>query len=319
MKILVLHSHIAPDAPPEELDTIIAAEAVSAALLRRGHDAPLAAFRQEELPDLLERLRPEIVFNLVEGVEGKGALAPIAPLLLEHAHMPFTGTSAEAMDVTNDKPRTKQLLRDAGLATADWSEGPQWLGLDDAPHIVKSALEDASLGLDDGCVVAGAAAIRQRAANCVAAHGGRWFAESFVDGREFNIAMLGRLGAPRILPMAEMRFDDWPEGKPRIVGYEAKWEEDSAGWRHTVRAFGVERDEPVLAAKIRSACEKVWDIFALNGFVRVDFRVDAAGTPFILEINANPCISPDAGFAAAAAQAGLSYDDLIEEIVAVAL
>jgi len=93
-----------------------------------------------------------------------------------------------------------------------------------------------------------------------------------------------------------------------------KWDEGSSGYRHTVRRFGVEKDEPALAEKLKSACEKIWSLFHLTGFVRVDFRV-RDGKPMILEINVNPCISPDAGFAAAAEAAGLSYDDLIEAIV----
>ncbi len=115
--------------------------------------------------------------------------------------------------------------------------------------------------------------------------------------------------------MAEMRFEHWPPGKPRIVGYDAKWEEDSSGWRGTVRAFGVECDEPELAATLKAACEQVWKLFALSGFARVDFRVGADGVPLILEINTNPCISPDAGFAAAAQEAGMDYGALIEAIV----
>jgi D-alanine-D-alanine ligase len=87
----------------------------------------------------------------------------------------------------------------------------------------------------------------------------------------------------------------------------------------TVRAFGVEQGEPLLAAQLRAACEKVWEIFGLSGFARVDFRVDGAGKPLILEINTNPCISPDAGFAAAAAQAGVPYDLLIARIVEAAI
>ncbi|HJR55466.1 MAG TPA: hypothetical protein VJ798_02715, partial [Rhizomicrobium sp.] len=67
--------------------------------------------------------------------------------------------------------------------------------------------------------------------------------------------------------------------------------------------------------RLREACERVWRLFELTGFARVDFRIDEAGTPLILEINANPCISPDAGFAAAAAEAGLGYDAVIEALV----
>ena len=309
MKILVLHSDIPADAPPEDLDTLIAAEAVAAALKARGHQAEQAAFREETLKQLLAERRPDIVFNLVEGVDGQGRLAPRAPEMLAVLGQRFTGVTAKAMAVTNDKPLTKMMLRQAGLATPGWAVPPDWVGLDGGRWIVKSALEDASLGLDDGAVVDGSDVLK-RAADCTARLGGDWFAERYIDGREFNIALLDG----RVLPMAEMRFEGWPEGKPRIVGYDAKWEEDSAGWNGTVRVFGVEQHEPRLANGLRKSCEQVWKLFGLSGFVRVDFRVDEEGTPLILEINTNPCISPDAGFAAAAAEAGMSYDDLIEAI-----
>jgi D-alanine-D-alanine ligase len=310
MKILVLHSDIAADAPPEELDTLIAADAVAKALAARGHAVEQTPFRLETLPSLLARTAPEIVFNLVEGVNGQGRLAPIAPEMLAAKGARFTGATAEAMALTNDKPLTKRKLRDTGLATPDWAVPPAWKDLADGRWIVKATLEDASLGLDDQCVVE-AAQVKARADQCAIQFGGDWFAERYVEGREFNIAMLDG----RVLPMAEMRFEHWPEGKPRIVGYDAKWEEDSTGWNGTVRAFGVEQNEPRLAEGLRSACEKVWALFGLTGFARVDFRVDHEGAPLILEINTNPCISPDAGFAAAAAEAGMSYEALIEAIV----
>jgi D-alanine-D-alanine ligase len=317
MRVLVLHSDIAPDAPPEEQDTIIAADAVAGALTRKGHSALKAAFPKDPnvLAAVLELNAPDIVFNLVEGVDGLGQLAPQAPQRLAEMGVPFTGVTAEAMAITNDKPRTKLRLRDAGLATPDWSEPPDWQGIGSGRYIVKSALEDASIGLDDGCVVEGRDAVMRRAALAHEKFSGGWFAEKFVEGREFNIAVLQGPHGPRILPMAEMRFEAWPEGKPRIVGYDAKWEEDSSGWNHTVRAFGVEKNEPVLAAKIADACRATWSLFALSGFVRVDFRISEEDEPLILEINTNPCISPDAGFAAAAAEAGMSYDDLIAVIL----
>jgi D-alanine-D-alanine ligase len=317
MRVLVLHSDIALDAPPEEQDTLIAAEAVAAALTRKGHSAAKAAFQKDPavLAAVLAENAPDIVFNLVEGVDGLGQLAPQAPQRLAEMGVPFTGVTAEAMAITNDKPRTKRRLRDAGLATPDWSEPPDWRGINGGRYIVKAVLEDASIGLDDGCVVEGRDAIIRRAALAHEKFAGSWFAEKFVEGREFNIALLQSRDGPRILPMAEMRFEGWPEGKPRIVGYDAKWEEDSSGWNHTVRAFGVEKNEQALAAKIAEACRATWSLFTLSGFVRVDFRVSEAGEPLILEINANPCISPDAGFAAAAAEAGMDYDDLIATIL----
>ena len=317
MKILVLHSDVPPDGPPEDQDTLVAAQAVSKALAERGHRVSSAAFREERLGALIRRETPDMVFNLVEGVDGKGLLAPLAPRLLAEMEVPFTGVGAKAMEMTCDKPLTKSLMRGAGLATPDWCVPPDWAGLDGRLYIVKAALEDGSIGLDDGCVVAGPD-VKTRAAACAVRFGGRWFAEEYVEGREFNIALLGNRRSLRIMPMAEMTFADWPAGKPRIVGYGAKWDDASAASRQTLRRFGVERAEPLLAAKLRAACEDVWALFSLTGFVRVDFRVTAAGEPLILEINVNPCISPDAGFAAAAQEAGMSYAALIEEIVRVA-
>jgi D-alanine-D-alanine ligase len=313
MKILVLHSDVPADGPPEDQDTLIAADAVAHALDRKGYRVGKAAFRAETLAALLQAQAPDMVFNLVEGVDGKGILASAAPRLLSQLGMAFTGAGAEAMDFTCDKPKTKARLRAAGLATPDWSTPPNWPGLNKGSFIVKAALEDGSIGLDDGCVVP-SEKVKARAEECLRRFGGAWFAEEYVEGREFNLSLLGNRRGLRILPMAEMTFADWPKDKPRIVGYGAKWDEDSAGYRHTIRRFGVESEEPALAAKLRAACEGVWKLFDLTGFARVDFRV-RDGEPLILELNPNPGIAPDAGFAAAAEQAGMSYDDLIEAIV----
>jgi D-alanine-D-alanine ligase len=320
MRILVLHSDVPPDAPPEDRDTLIAAGAISQALTSHGHQAPLVAF----VPDLdvlraqLAAHRPDVVFNLVEGIEGKGRLAHVAPSLLEEIGVPYTGTGADALIATGDKPGAKRLLRKAGLPTPDWSEPPVWEGLTPGCWIVKAADEDASLGLDDGAVVE-ADKVPDRAEDCAGRFGGPWFAERYVDGREFNVAVLEEAGAPRVLPMAEMTFEEWPAGRPRIVGYVAKWEEDSFESTRTVRRFGVEQREPGLARELRALAERAWSLFGCRGTARIDFRVDADEHPLILEVNPNPGIAPDAGLAAAAAQAGLSYADMIERIVKAAL
>ena len=321
MRILVLHSDVSPDAPPEDQDTLAAAAAVAKALISRGYQASTAAF----FPDL-EKLRAEIaghaadvVFNLVEGIEGKGRLAYVAPLLLDEIGVPYTGTGAEALIATGDKPLSKRLFREAGIPTPDWSEPPDWNGLyADARYIVKAADEDASVGLDDASVVAGSE-VRARAELCAGRFGGPWFAERYVDGREFNVSVLQERDGPRVLPMAEMTFEEWPASRPRIVGYIAKWDDASFESTRTVRQFGFEDREPELALALRHYSQCAWSLFKLRGTARVDFRVDEVGKPLVLEVNPNPGIAPDAGFAAAAARAGLSYADMIERIVRAAL
>lgn len=314
MRVLVLHSDVAPDAPPDERDTLITAGAIAGALRARGHEAALAPFVPDPARLKTQIANADLVFNLVESVFGQDDLASLAPAMLEKLGMAFTGANAAAMALTADKPVTKRMLRAAGLATPGWAEPPHWDGLQSgARYIVKSATADASLGLDDGAVVTGDR-VRARARASAAKHDGRWFAETFIDGREFNVAVLDDGDGPRVLPLAEMRFTDWDETKPKIVGYAAKWDDADPGAAKTIRSFAVETDELALAARLRELTLAAWKLFSLAGYARVDFRVDEKGAAMILEINPNPCLEPGAGFAAAAREAGLGYDALIERI-----
>lgn len=320
MKILVLHSDVPKDGPPEDQDTLIAAREVAEALKSRGHDTALAAYKPDldGLKRTLAREAPAVVFNLVEGVFGSGLYSALAPAMLGRLGVPYTGGTAAHFLATTDKPFAKAVMAAAGLPTPAWASPPRWDGLDpERRYIVKAADEDASVGIDDDAVVAGRAA-PARAADCAKRFGGRWFAEAYVEGREFNLSLMGDEDGLRIFPMAELRFVDWPEGKPSIVSYDAKWSEASHDWGHTARRFGVEREEPALAEALAELCRRTWKAFGLCGYARIDFRVGADG-PTLLEINPNPGIASDAGFAAAAAEAGLSYGEIIEKIVLAAL
>ena len=321
MRVLVLHSDIAPDASPDDQDTLVQAAAIEQALTGRGHDACRAPFVPDvaALEALIERVDPEVVFNLVETVWGSGMHAPMAPAMLARMGVPFTGAHSAAMAASGDKVLAKRVLRGARIPTPDWSEPPDWRGLGEGRWIVKSLTEDASLGLDDGAVVRGREAVVARAQASAAKHGGRWFAERFVEGREFNVALVERDGAPLVLPIGEIMFERWEEGRPRIVGYSAKWDETAPEFRDTVRAFGWHEREPDLQRSLERLAKECWTLFDLNGYARVDFRVDAEDRPFILEVNPNPCLEPNAGLAAAWAQAGLTYDELIDTIVRAAV
>ena len=322
MRVAVVHSDVGADARPDDLDTLVTAEAIVVALRVLGHKATLAPFRLDpnDLGRTLTALGTEVVFNLVETVLGEDSLAAMAPTVFEALSIPYTGSAAAPIALAADKPLSKRVLDAAGLPTPRWSEGPGWQGLEaDCRYIVKSATEDASLGLDDGALVSGRTAILARASQSAERHGGRWFAEAYVEGREFNVAILETEEGPRALPIPEMRFEDWPREKPRIVGYGAKWHEDSDDARKTVRAFGLDREAPALARTLAELALRTSRLFGTKGYARVDFRVDEAGQPFILEINPNPCLAPDAGFAAAAKEAGFAYEDLIGSILSAAI
>jgi D-alanine-D-alanine ligase len=267
----------------------------------------------------LSDVRPELVFNLVESLGGSSRLAHLGPALVESLGIPCAGASSTAFLETTDKLHAKRRLAEAGLPTPAWFEAGdenRIVGRDaKAPFIVKPIHEDASVDLDDGAVVQGAAAARAR----VAAAARPSFAEAYVEGRELNLSLLAKDSGVELLPPAEISFEAWPEGKPRIVGYAAKWDEHSFESVHTPRRFDFPPSDAPLLARLADLSHRCWRLFGLGGWARVDFRVDAQGEPWILEINANPCLSPDAGFPAAAARAGLSTRDVLTRIVAAAL
>jgi D-alanine-D-alanine ligase len=306
--------HGASAGRPDEADTIVAAECVQAALERLGYRSALLHMDLDgTCIENLAAERPAMVFNLVEALRGDAALAHLAPSLLEHFHLDYTGARAEAWRLTLSKITTKRLLTSAGLPTPAWSVDGTDEGLG-ARVIVKSITEHASHGIDSDSVV-----LAERAAREIgrrqARFGGRFFAEAYIEGREFNLSVLEDKGQPIVLPPAEIEFVGYPEDRPRIVDYEAKWHEGSFAYENTPRRFQFPSHDEVLLGELQDLALAAWRLFDLSGYARVDFRVDGHGRPMILEVNVNPCLSPDAGFAAAAERAGLSYDRMIGYIV----
>ncbi len=315
--VLVLHEAIGDDARADEQDTLIQRDQVCEALNTLGWNTRHLAtgLDLESTMTSVMRFRPACIFNLVESLGGQGRLIHFVPALLQGSGYLFTGCSSDAIYSSSHKLMAKNRMRQCDIRT------PEFFSLGDTPYpvkasnrwIVKSVWEHASFGLDDGCVVKSVDAAVERIFACTRRHGGEWFAEEFVDGREFNISVLECNGRPQILPMAEMTFVGFPPDKPRIVGYAAKWDEEAPEFHATQRIF------PELPAGLHHALQEAvmgcWKAFGLSGYARVDFRVDADGNPWVLEVNANPCIARDAGFTVAAQQAGISHDAIVKNIL----
>lgn len=298
--------------------TDVIGEAVASVLCELGWQAEHRKFTGDLQP-ILDELRadpPGFIFNIVEGFLATDRLAFMATAVYETARVPFAGSGTFGLMAGTDKIIAKRLLTEAGIPTPQHAEAPNWAALDeDRRYIVKAIAEHASLGLDAGAVVKGRAAVEARAAAYEAQHKAKVFAEEYIEGREFNVAMIETADGPRVLPLAEMDFSGFPEGKPRIIDYAAKWKEESFEYLHTNRRFIDENAEAGLAAKLTATALKVWRMFDLGGWARVDFRIDDAGEPLVIDINVNPDISHDAGLAAAAARAGISYPALLDGIV----
>jgi D-alanine-D-alanine ligase len=310
--------HAATESRPDEVDTIIAARLVAESIARLGYATEIIGLK----PDLagLEALasrRPLLVFNLVEAVGGDCRLAPMVPVRLDALALPYTGTRTGAWFDTLSKIGTKLRLAHAGLPTPEWSQ--DGTGLDpDMRVIVKPVFEHGSLGLDPASVMRGSEAPRAIVERTL-----RWrtehFAEAYIDGREFAVAMMEGPERVEVLPIRETLFHGLTQGDPLIADYDAKWTPGSQPYVGTPRRFGLETDDPELAAELTRLSLACWSEFALDGYARVDFRVDRAQRPYILEVNVNPCLSDDAGFAASALEAGIDYDAMIARIIEASL
>ena len=321
-RIAILHGEVPENAPEDEQDVLVEVETVKEALVRMGYEAVPVVFSLD-IPRAIFALRqiePALVFNLVESVQGKDRLIHLAPAVLDSAGLPYTGSPTEAVFLTSHKLLTKRFLRSADIATPAWfcreiADGA--LLPRGGRYIIKSVWEHASIGLDGGSIVAtdDAAELRKRLEERAVLMKGEVFAEAFVDGREFNISLLEGPDGPEVLPHAEILFVDYPEDKPRVVDYKAKWDEKSFEYSHTPRCFDFPAADQDLLESLSDISKRCWRLFGLRGYARVDFRVDAEGLPWVLEINVNPCLSPDGGFYAAARQAGLSIESTVERIL----
>ena len=327
MRVVILHNAVSSESSAADRDVLVQVAAVARALDRGGHQT----FRVAATLDLslvrrqLDQFRPDVVFNLVESLEGCDWLAFLATGLLDAMGVPYTGSRTESLMLTNHKLLAKERLHERGLPTPAWiTEAPVEAGAaagcpfqPGQPYVLKAVSQHASLGLDDDCLVrvADPADLRDRLARQAQLLKCPCFAEAYVDGREFNLSLLSSPGRPEVLPPAEIDFSQFPPQKPRIVGYRAKWNEDSFEYRGTPRRFDFPASQQPLLDRLTRLAEDCWKLFGLAGYARVDFRVDADGQPWILEINTNPCLSPDAGFAAALDRASIDFDRAVQRIL----
>ena len=316
---LVLHNEVGSESTQDELDVIAQVESVSQALSALGYEVvtlPLSLDLQTVSARLKKR-KPHFVFNLVESIGGTGRFLYFASALLDHLGLPYSGSPTDALYITTNKPLSKSWMRAKRIPTPPWirMNGPTVKSRVFAPpYIIKPVWEDASVGLDDQSVFFNRGSFRDHLKE-KSQSGGKWFAEAYIPGREFNISVLADKATPRVLPVAEIKFVGYPVDKPKIVDYRAKWEVDSFEYRNTIRHFDFSKKDDQLLTELRTITLKCWKVFNLHGYARVDFRVDEDGKPWVLEINANPCISPDSGFVAAAEQAGLNFETVVRHII----
>jgi D-alanine-D-alanine ligase len=261
---------------------------------------------------------PDVVFNLCESLSGDARFEPLLPMLLEREGIAFTGSPPLVLGVALHKFKAKALLRAAGVPTPDAMllAEPDVSGVTlPFPLIVKPSREDASTGISSQSVVRDRAELGRQIADIVARYRQPALVEGYVEGREIYVSMLGRAdGGIDLLPLHEIDFSEMPADRPRIVSFEAKWDESSPEYRGTkpVRCTGLTAE---VEARIASVARAAFAAMELRDYGRLDLRLAADGTPLVIDVNPNCDLSNAAGFARAGRAAGLGYDELIRRIV----
>ncbi|MFQ5441810.1 MAG: D-alanine--D-alanine ligase [Thermodesulfobacteriota bacterium] len=276
------------------------------------------------LDEFIKELRgagESVIFNLCEGALGYNMYEMHVAALLELYGLKFTGSGPFALALALDKGLTKAVLTSRNIRTPGYfvaEDTPETLegGLS-FPLIVKPLLEDASSGIDSGAVVGSMEELRERVDYVLNEFGQSAIVEEYIGGREFNIAVMGNWDEKRALPPAELSFVDFPAGVPRICSYEAKWVASSPLYKKTVPVCPANIDEP-LREELEAVALEAYDAIGCRDYARVDVRMTDGGDISVLEVNPNPDISSDAGFARAALAEGLDYPGLLSEIVAIA-
>ena len=293
-------------------------DAVAGALARMGYEPLPMPVNLSVDKSAFQSLGARFIFNCIDSLDESGRFVHIVPTILDELCIPYTGASADAIYLTSNKLLAKRFLRVHELRTARWSTVDQAAAGDvpfAPPYIVKHVWEDASFGLDERSVFHKKADLVAHAAGVGAGQRDDYFVEAFIDGREFNVSLISGEDGPLALPPLEIEFHGFGEGRPRIVDYETKWGSGSTTEARIERRFEFDGAERPLIDTLSGIARECWELFRLEGYARVDFRVDRDGRPWILEINANPYLGDDSSFLAAAARAGLAFDDVIRLIV----
>lgn len=280
-------------------------------LAAMGHRASLVRVDEGIGPfvERLEALQPDAVFNLCEGYRQWSAGESCVAGLLDLLGIPYTGAGALALGIALDKPLAKELFIARQIPTprfAVYQQPPARLPALRFPLMLKLAGEDASIGITADNVAHDETSALTRLQQLLDQYRTPVLVEEFIDGREFTVALLD--GQPLLVEEIEIRVE------PRIVDFRAKWTAGSAEYAGTLAVFNPaitddKRDELTTLAR------RVWDVIGLRDYARVDFRMDADGSIYVLEANPNPDLSAGSGYRRSLEVAQISYGDFITRLL----
>ena len=314
MKVGILYDGASATAPDQLITGTV--DAVAAELASEGNEiVRIPVHDDAKWIERLRRARPGLVFNLCESIDGVAAMEPPVISVLELLGLPYSGSSSWTTALCLRKHIVNGALERAGLPVPRFAVVRRGGDIPSVgfPAICKPAAEDASIGVEQRSVVRTTRQLTER----VSAMLERWdevLVQRYIEGREINVGILG----DAVLPIAEIDFGRMPKGMWRIVTYRSKWEtgsDEDIGSAPRCPA----RLPAAVATRARKVAVAAWRLVGGAGYGRVDMRIDEQGRPWILEVNSNPDIAPDAGLARMARVAGIEYGALVRRVCEIGL
>lgn len=316
---IVLYNKIDETSPEDVIDGRTQAEWIAEVLEELNYNVIKMQFTTDCI-GMLEKLNKInenlIVINLVDAAPEEENLTYLVPAILDYLKVKYTGCSHDALYLTTNKVYTKRILQRNHIPTPEWIYGK-----DDCKYtpgkkyIIKALSEDASIGICDESILIGEnfEMLQKAIHNRESQEGKPFFAEQFVDGREFGVCIFGDREDPTILPPYEWIFDGFDEkGMEKIMNYDAKWTENTYEYDNIYALYNSKEEDKHIIEEMVSISRVCWDIFKLKGHVRIDFRVDSEGKPWVLEINCNPSFY---GFHNIAKSKGMEFNEILRRIV----
>jgi len=306
--------------PPKQREQYRTEADVMGALQALGHHVYVVPLDDElsVLRRAIEVVKPDVAFNLIEEFHGTAIYDQNVVSYLELMKVPYTGCNPRGLVLGRDKALSKKILsyhrirvpRFGVFRTGQTVSKPRGLAF---PLIVKSLTEDASAGIAEASVVQSEEKLAERVEFVHQNLGTHAIVEEYIDGRETYVGLLGHHRL-RALPTWELFMDNLRPAAPRIFTLRAKWDtqfQREHGFRiGPAIGFGPEQEQ-----RMGRLARRIYRALNLSGYARLDFRLDASGQAYFLEANPNPDLASDAELAQAANAAGMSYQQLIAQIL----
>jgi D-alanine-D-alanine ligase len=279
-----------------------------------------------DFPLRLRDARVDFLFNMAEGASGPNRESHV-PAIAEFYEVPYLGSDPLTLALALHKGRAKETFVQRGVRTPPFvlieteADVASLNGAMSYPLFLKPVWEGSSKGIGEASHAPTLEVARERSRELLATYRQPVLAESYLAGDEFTAAILGNGPDAEVLPLIRYRFGALPDGALPIMGYEAKWLWDQPDSDLDVLECPAQVPDD-LAEQIRSAALAAYHALGCRDWSRVDLRLDADGTPYVLEVNPLPGVMPDPGahscFPCAAAEAGMSYDELIQAAARIA-